>query len=201
MKFNVQIKGVAPILMQRYPLDEALAQVKKTRTRAFDIADYKGCLYLTDKGEVYQPSVHIEQAMLKASSSFKIPGKNRVTWKGWINSNVLIQPDEILHGLTVEDFEATKDIESRSYRGGLLLENGGRAGLFISRVVIQRSAVPKVRPIILEWELEFTLNTLSDECNKSILEEILVKAGIEKGIGDWRPKFGRFSVEEFREIK
>lgn len=200
MKFAVKIKGVAPLLMQRYPLFEALGQVKKTRTSAFDISEYKNCLYLTDKDEVYQPSVHFEQSMLKASSSFKIPGKGKTTWKSWINSNVLVQPDEVLHGLTAKDFEAVKDVESRPYRGGLLLEAGGRAGLFISRVVIQRSAVPKVRPIILEWELEFTLNTLSDECNKSILREILEKAGIEKGIGDWRPKFGRFKVINFKEV-
>lgn len=68
-------------------------------------------------------------------------------------------------------------------------------------VVIQRARVLKWRPRFNEWRLKFTIDILDDK-NISIpnLKEILEKAGATKGIGDYRPRFGRFMVTSFQEV-
>lgn len=196
MQIKVRVKGIAPLLQNRYPLTEELRNVKKQRTTGFNLLEYRDALYLTVTEEVYQPAVHLEQAMIKASTGFKMPGAGKKTWKDWIRSNLIVQPDEILHGLTPADFQKAEEASEEPYSGGLLLRSG-RAGIFTTRVVIRRSAIAKPRPIIFDWELPFSIKTLDDGCSPETLEAILTKAGQEIGIGDWRPRYGRFEVVEF----
>jgi len=65
--------------------------------------------------------------------------------------------------------------------------------------VIQRARVLKWRPKFNQWKLQFTI-TILDETNISPanVKEILEKAGATKGIGDYRPRFGRFMVTKFK---
>jgi hypothetical protein len=45
--------------------------------------------------------------------------------------------------------------------------------------------------------LEFTIKYDAERIGKDTLKQILEEAGATKGIGDYRPKFGRFKVERF----
>ena len=67
----------------------------------------------------------------------------------------------------------------------------------IRPVVIQRNRVVKGRPKFNSWELEFNIKYDEKRVKKDILRQILEEAGAIKGIGDYRPKFGRFKVERF----
>jgi hypothetical protein len=67
-------------------------------------------------------------------------------------------------------------------------------------VVIQKSRVLCWRPRFEEWELEFDILILDDKnINISVLKEILDTAGLS-GLGDYRPRFGRFQVIEWKEL-
>jgi len=67
-------------------------------------------------------------------------------------------------------------------------------------VKVQRSQILRNRPAFKDgWEAEFTLLVLDEQMPVDILKDILENAGRFRGIGDWRPHFGRFEVVEFKE--
>jgi hypothetical protein len=114
--------------------------------------------------------------MVKGAVAFKFEGKK--TYKDVINSGIAITPEDIPL-ITDEEYE----IDARP-------------------VVIQRSRIVRWRPRFNEWKLEFTIDIIDDEnISASILKDILETAGKTKGIGDYRPRFGRFMVTKFEEIK
>ena len=63
--------------------------------------------------------------------------------------------------------------------------------------VIQRQRIVKSRPRFNSWEIEFTVNFDESRIKKETLKQILEEAGQSKGIGDYRPKFGRFALVSF----
>ena len=93
------------------------------------------------------------------------------TYKDVITSGIIVQPEEI-----PLIFEGQYEIDARG-------------------AVIQRSRIVRWRPRFNKWQLVFSITILDDE-NISVptLKEILEKAGASKGIGDYRPRFGRFMV-------
>lgn len=55
----------------------------------------------------------------------------------------------------------------------------------------------KVRPMIPSgWELNFEVEFDQNQLSKDNLVEAMREAGRKIGLGDWRPRFGRFIVEE-----
>jgi hypothetical protein len=60
---------------------------------------------------------------------------------------------------------------------------------------VNSSRVSRTRPIISNWvcEAEFVFD--SEVLDPVILEELLVIAGSQIGVGDWRPKFGLYEAE------
>jgi hypothetical protein len=52
----------------------------------------------------------------------------------------------------------------------------------------------RTRPIFRRWNLEATAHFDPDVLNLRDIEEVAADAGKLVGIGDWRPKHGRFSA-------
>lgn len=68
---------------------------------------------------------------------------------------------------------------------------------FIDRrmVVIQRNRILRTRPIFMEWSTEFTILYTPEIFNKKDIPTIIEKTGNEVGIGDYRPRYGRFQID------
>jgi len=63
-------------------------------------------------------------------------------------------------------------------------------------VCIQNSRVIRVRPMVpTGWSVTFGLEYDETVISKPAIEKAMVDAGALIGLGDWRPKFGRFTVE------
>ena len=62
-------------------------------------------------------------------------------------------------------------------------------------VRVGMSRVMRTRPIFRRWRAQFAAVYDPDVLNRSDLEEILNDGGRLVGIGDWRPKHGRFTAE------
>jgi len=63
-------------------------------------------------------------------------------------------------------------------------------------VRVQRNRIMRTRPLFRTWSLSFEVQYNASQLN---LEEItaFVRIGGEQiGLGDWRPRFGRYVVEE-----
>ncbi|MBF0307554.1 MAG: hypothetical protein HQL41_18140, partial [Alphaproteobacteria bacterium] len=54
--------------------------------------------------------------------------------------------------------------------------------------------VMRTRPRFPNWAAEFRIEYLPTVVDKTALEELVASTGELVGIGDWRPRFGRFRV-------
>lgn len=183
-KFLVTIKGVAPMLHARHPSPEEEKQIiesqlgkKAKRKELTDQQQFEIHAYKNEDGLFCQPSEMIEAAMAKAAVNFRLEGKK--TYKDLIRGGIMIEETDIVH--KNQEFEMDA-------RWGRNKNTGG--------------AVWVVRPRVDEWELTFNLVLLQDErVEGNVLKEILDYAGAYVGIGAWRPKFGRFAVTDWEEVK
>lgn len=66
---------------------------------------------------------------------------------------------------------------------------------FSAIVRIQSSRIPRMRPIFRDWALNINLHIEDSVVNISRVDEWLTTAGTQVGLCDWRPQYGRFTVE------
>jgi len=169
---KVKIVGIAPLLMNRFAMEKTDESKAKRRDEKYDITeDANNALYKEKGIGCYAPSTWLEACLRDTAKEFK--GKGKGSLKATILSSVFVEPEKI--PLKKDTYD---EIDTRP-------------------VVIQRNRVVKGRPRFNSWELKFTINFNEDRIRKDTLKQILEEAGATKGIGDYRPKFGRFRVESF----
>jgi hypothetical protein len=66
----------------------------------------------------------------------------------------------------------------------------------VSAVKVGTAKVMRTRPIVTNWSADVQITYDEDFLNKTDVLEIAKDAGRQAGIGDWRPKYGRFTVQE-----
>ncbi len=69
---------------------------------------------------------------------------------------------------------------------------------FSAMVRVGTGKVARMRPIFREWSGVVTLNYDDSMVNVSRLDDWMHATGTQVGLGDWRPKYGRFSVERLK---
>lgn len=65
----------------------------------------------------------------------------------------------------------------------------------VASVRVNQARVMRTRPIFSDWSAEFAVEYLDDLLDEAEIKQILGTAGYQIGVGDWRPKFGLFTVE------
>ena len=183
---SITVKGVCPLLQNRFPMPEFgdLSKGGKKSTGSPDYSqEWRSHLYAAG-GKIYQPSSHFEGAIIKAGASFKIQGKRGKTYRDLLAASIIIDPEQIPHNMDVPE-ELDADADKPLY-------------LDVRPVVIQRARIVRVRPAFKAgWELSFEIAVGDDEIQPDLLQDILAMAGKSIGIGDFRPRFGRFNVINF----
>lgn len=175
-EFSVKIESISPLLMNRFAEDTAEDVIKRV-TGVKVPQDVAVSLYILPDGTIYQPASHIEASMIKAAANFNITGKGKKTYKDLAKSSIFVEPDAIPH--LIQNYEVDK------------------------RPVVNpvtRGRIIRARPILKEWALEFRLKVLDDQFPTEVIKSILDYAGTAVGIGDYRPRFGRFMVTKFDKI-
>jgi hypothetical protein len=181
---TLKIRGLTPLLMHNGqladPLNEhTLALAKLTKKRNKTIEDHKevsrcewyGSLYLDEDGRPCLPGEVLEAALVEGAKRFKL-GK---VAKGGI---VVADAGRL-------DYDGPKTADDLWEHGGFLK----RAG-----VKVTTSRVIRSRPIFPEWSCTFDVQwdpLLVKDADQ--IAEIAESAGLT-GVGDWRPKYGRFEV-------
>lgn len=192
MRLHVRIRGVASLLMHKFSTQasaDLAATVKKRKSGPPDPKEEaeSGAYRLDPKdgekqGQLCLPGEHFFQSMVLAASSFQVQGQGKRTYKDPVKGNVFVEPEYI--GLTNKDGEGlyTYEIDSRPAR-------------------IKTAKINRRRPILKEWVAEFDIVVTDEEAVPIVvINSILVSAGQTKGVGDYRPRFGRFMVERFGEV-
>lgn len=169
---KVKIVGIAPLLMNKFKMEKPDETKAKRRDEQYSPqTDAENVLYKDEKIGCYAPSTKLEACLRETAKGFK--GKGKGTMKATVLSSVFVEPEKIpLNKQTYDEID-------------------------LRPVVIQRNRVVKGRPKFNSWELEFILKFDGSRIKKNDLRDILEEAGAAKGIGDYRPKFGRFKIERF----
>lgn len=181
--YQCRIIGATPLLMHNGLLADPLNEItklmkqvsgKRDKTEA-DFAELSrlewfGGLYSQD-GLPCLPGEMIEAMLLESAKKKK---------KGVQAKAGLIVP----HNAMLE-YEGPKDIDDMWKSGQFLHKIGVR---------VQRNKVIRTRPIFKEWAANLEIHYLPSLLNKSDVESFIEIGGQIVGLGDWRPKFGRFSV-------
>lgn len=184
---NVTVQGTAPLMQHRFPMPE-LADMSKGGHRQSGAIDYsqewREYFYSLPSGEIYQPATHFEGTMIKAAVQFKIQGKRGKTYKDLFQSAVFVSPEMIPHGVKVPDTLDT-DADKTLY-------------LDMRPVVVNRARVVRIRPTFKAgWQLSFEITVIDDQIAPELVQDVLSLAGKTVGVGDFRPRFGRFMITRF----
>lgn len=193
-QINVSIKGTSPLLQHGFTQNHlsTLMDGMKKQTGSPDYSlEWLTTMYITRDGWLCQPAAHIEGAMQRAAGGFKQKGKGGKTWKDAVKAYCYVLPDEIIHlcnGVPVAA-PGPELIEAPTHN----------LSVSIMRVKVQRAAVARSRLMIAPgWELAFTLDIQDDQLRPDVAQGILEEAGRAVGIGDFRPRYGRFEVASFQ---
>ena len=182
--YAIEIEGVAPgMLMHRFPeatMAGLMNPVKITgKVKQTAEEEAEAGAYRLETGQLCIPSHNLFEAMCSAASQHQIQGRGKATYKEVFKGAMLIEPAYLVltgkGGASLTEYE----IDARPAR-------------------IQRARIMRHRPCLRFWRAQATLTVLHDEMiPKEVVQAVLVTAGQMKGIGDYRPVFGRFIVTKF----
>jgi hypothetical protein len=189
---NVLIEGVAPLLMHNArlanPADPIVREIKsitgkhhtkKTETDELRLIEleFLGGLYENEVAGVHVPGVNVE-GCLRDGARISSKGKT-------IESGAQVDPEFIP-----------------------LIYDGPKTGIELYRnkrfvdtraTKLQKSStIMRTRPRFDQWALEFELTIIDEVVSRSEVKTHLEKAGMLKGLCDFKPKFGRFIVKRFK---
>lgn len=183
---TVSIRGKSPLLMHNgslanptNPIVKAMKAItgnrKKTDEQYEQLArlEFRGGLYLNQAGKVIVPSAVIEGSIRDGAKKSKL-GKQ-------FASAVMVNDDALL-----------------DYGEDLTPDEMFERGDFVSMMAVrvEKNRIMRTRPIFHNWRLSFEVTWDSEQINASNLRKAIEDAGNMVGICDYRPKFGRFEIEE-----
>lgn len=186
---KVKLTGTAPYLMHNVrlanPLDIYTKELKrltgkrnKTDEDHEEVmkAEYFGGLYWSEVNCLYIPGRQIDAAMLVAAKTKKL-GK-QLARGVWVLNDEL--PLAYSGPINPEDLYADPSFVD------------------IRPVTIGGRKVMRCRPIFREWSLTVELLVDENVMNQRDVEDIMKIAGQLIGIGELRPRYGRFDVQVLR---
>lgn len=188
MRFRITITGTAPMLMHNGrladPLDPATQALKaltdkrkKTDDDLIDIAraEFLGGLYIDPDVGPYIPGENIERAIVDGA---------KLTRNG----------ANVKRGLFIET-----DVNPLVYNGPRTAEAIWEDENFrLTRTVVNPGTsrrVSRTRPIFNGWATEAEGTLDESVLDFRTLAAIVEQAGAYVGLGDWRPRYGRFTAE------
>jgi len=180
------VKGISPLIMHNGqtadPLNQYSKAIKKiTAKRKKTDADYEKLselewyagLYVNDDGRVIVPGDCLT-AMLRDAAKKQRLGK-------LFSSAVFCDDDALLE-----------------YEGPKKTDKMFQSGKFTSRMLVRvtTAKVLRTRPIFKDWSTTFEVKYYPTEINIDQVKEAVETAGRVIGLGDYRPRFGRFEIVE-----
>ena len=181
--YDVEITGIAPMLQNNVGGSEGVGNVPRNPKRGVagikDNPDEWERKVYRSNGHLGHPGAAIESALIKAARDFK--ADKRRTMVEMVKASMFVNEQFIDLGVKKPDCVNRASAVNPNTKGrGFIYRPQFNAG----------------------WKGKFSLTVRnSDIIPVERIKEILEHAGRMVGIGDWRPKFGRFIVTEFKARK
>lgn len=185
MKVRLTLTGTAPLLMHNIrlanPLDpiaramkEVSSKRKKTDEDLLQLArlEFEGGLYVAEEIGPYLPGVNVEKCLVEGA---------RITKQG----------KQVERGVFVTDNECPLLYKGPRSADELWADDSFRSTMAVK---VGQSRVMRTRPIFHQWALEATAEVDPALLNLDGLQAIAVDAGAMVGLGDFRPRYGRFEA-------
>lgn len=187
-KLKVRIEGTRPMLMHAAtgadPLNELTKEHKKLTSKRKKTDDdheqiakseWRISLYYNDDIGPYIPDASLEASIIQGAKLRKLG----TTFK---------------RGFEVLDQEMKLE-----YEGPRSIKGMWDAGMYDARSVkVGTARLIRYRPMFKNWSFEATLLFDETVLDKGTILECISDAGEYCGIGDYRPKFGRYTVREVK---
>lgn len=186
-RIEFHISGISPLLCHNGqladPLNEWAKRMKEVSGKrnktdadheALAKLEWFGGLYVDDNGHPVIPGVNIESMLVSAGAKQKLKKQ--------------FQAGVISDGNWPIEYDGPKVAEK------LWIESGTK---FADRRICKlngKTSIVRTRPIFRKWGLKFTIDFLPDLLNPKQVRDAVAVAGRIIGLGDYKPKFGRFEV-------
>lgn len=186
-----KVEGATTLLMHSdvtanplHPLTKELKALTSKRKKTDEDyeriarAEFIAGLYYKEGIGFYMPDKNIWSCLWASSKMFK----QGVSWKQaaivendckFIFPHSSLTPDELY------------EIDNGKYRD-------------IQTMSVNGSRVPRCRPAFNVWNFEFTIIIDEAKLNERDIDQIVENAGRYVGLGDWRPRYGKFNIEKIR---
>jgi len=185
---HVKLTGIAPLLMHAdtlanplHPLKKRMAEITKKKKKtdedieAIAQIEWRASLYYDPDTGIHMPAVNLERMICDAAKLQK-------------------RGQDVKRGITVID-----DMPAIRYEGprepDALYRHQGGAFVDTRSVRNQQSKVMRTRAIFRSWALEFDASVDNEVLNDDELKSFITVAGRLVGLGDFRPRFGKFTAE------
>jgi hypothetical protein len=173
-KIEFELKSLSPLKMDRW------VEGKQPKNEKEYMEQAKEKVYKNSKG-LFIPASAVEACMRNAIGDV-CPNKKTKAYRQVIQSCLHVEPTELLIGNKVYD-EIVKDVVTRG------------KGEKVTRVVT-------FRPLIKEWKIKGIINYLDvPELSGQTIKNCLEIAGYKYGLLSHRPKFGRFEIINWKELR
>jgi len=179
------IKGLTPLLMHSErlanPFDDLTKELKaitgkrkKTEDDLFAMAriEYMGGLYFDDDAGVHLPGYNILAAIVGGGKIHKLGTA--------VKRAVIVNEDRV------------PVLYTGPKKPSALFEN--KAFVDMRSVKVGTAKITRCRPKFTEWAATFSVAYDENSIQKSEIDQCLTSAGLMVGLGDYRPRFGRFQV-------
>lgn len=179
-RVSVTIEGTADILFHKWDSDEVELKARAAKNSAAKKDNNpENCVYRNKAGELCVTGAYLKGSIREAARYIADPRSPRKSARDLYTAAVI--PLEKLVSFGVKDWDY----------------------LDRQRALVQRNAITRVRPALLEgWRLTALLQcNVPDLVSPRQLNEVIAKAGLLVGIADGRPTFGRFNVVNFEVLK
>lgn len=182
---KVKITGTRPLLMHAdifanplSPLTKAHKVLTSKRKKSDEDqeliakSEWRGGLYFDDSLGPYLPGINVEAAMIAGGKLSKLGAQLK------------------------RSVEVLTERCALEYTGPRTVEKLWDAQFYDARSVkVQTARITRYRPLFKEWTCTCEIMYDSDSINHAEVVKCLVDGGLYCGVGDFRPKFGRFTVE------
>jgi len=192
--YQIEISGLSPMLHHSSAgigMDKESGKKKGGEAINGDPEEWRKSVYFDDNEGVYFPSLNIEACLVEASKNFKVTG--RATATKYFKSSISINEDMVPFFVNGKKISSLEDIAQ------------GKDGCQVFKMSVRNPATrmrnTRYRARFDNWSCKFNILVLTDDyIPQARLKEVLEYAGMYVGLGDFRPRFGRFLLKSIKKV-
>lgn len=173
---TIRITGVADLLFHRWDNQAVKSKTDAAKgSKAKKSDNTESYLWRDDDGVICLPGEYLRQSLIHSAKFSQDPRSPRKSAMDLFKAGVVTLTNLAPLGKDAPDY-----FDSR-------------------RVVVQRNAVTRTRPAFRAgWSAEIQLQVITPEyISTGMLHDVISRAGRLVGVGDFRPTFGRFRIDEW----